>query len=492
MTDNPGAGDPGTQPPPRPAGPDLPAAPATEPATTAAAPVVARMPEARIEDTTPPPPSGPADPSPLRRLIDAAQDHELLASAGSIALVLIVIAGTLWLHPFSSSGPGATATPARTGALNPSKSPGGSGAVPTPGGPVRVVGSLRESRTHHTATTLKSGKVLIAGGCDAAGHGLKTTELYDPDLGTFKPAAPMTTARCSHTATLLGDGRVMMIGGLDERGRPVATAELYDPAKDVFYEVDSMSTARFDHSTVIVAGLVLVAGGRLAPGGATTQTAELFDFSTAKFSMANPMVEPRAGAGAITLKDGRALFAGGDTFAGGKSTYVATAEIFVPKTRTFVKTSDMTTPRYHPAVVTNPSGLPLFIGGATVPGSTVATLELFDTSKLKFAEAGNMTQPREGEGLVLLKDGRLLITGGRIGDGSTSALAEICDLTTRTCKPIPNLPEARADHTATLLPDGAVLLVGGTTVGPQGTSSASASVRLVMPWLLNPTPAPNS
>ena len=409
------------------------------------------MPEARIEDTTPEPPEAPAGPSPLRRLIDAAQEHELLASAGAIALVLVVVAGTLWFHPFSSSGPAAGATPARTGASDAPKSPGGSGATATPGGPIRVVASLRESRTRHTATTLNTGKILIAGGCDAAGHGLKTTELYDPDLGTFKPAASMTTARCSHTATVFSDGRVMMIGGLDERGRPVATTEIYDPAKDTFTETDSMSTARFDHSVVIVSGLVLVAGGRLGPGGMATQTAELYDATAGKFSLTNPMVEPRAGAGAITLKDGRALFAGGDTSAGGKSTYVASAEIFVPKTRTFVKTSDMTTPRFHPAVLTSPSGLPVFVGGDAAPGSTVATLELFDTSKLKFAEAGNMTEPREGEGLVLLKDGRLLITGGRIGDGSTTALSEICDLTSRTCKPIPNLPEGRADHTATLV-----------------------------------------
>jgi hypothetical protein len=151
----------------------------------------------------------------------------------------------------------------------------------------------------------------------------------------------------------------------------------------------------------------------------------------------------------------------------------------------------MTTPRFNPVVLTHPSGVALFIGGAETPTSTVATMEIFDPGKGTFTEAGNMTQPREGEAIAVLSDGRLLITGGRTAEGVMTETAEICDLTTRTCKPVPSLPEPRADHTATRLPDGAVILVGGSTVGEGGTAWAAASCRIFLPWQLA-TPGPTS
>jgi hypothetical protein len=118
-------------------------------------------------------------------------------------------------------------------------------------------------------------------------------------------------------------------------------------------------------------------------------------------------------------------------------------------------------------------------------------MELFDPKKAP--SSGRQHDPTaRRRGLAVLKDGRLLITGGRIEGGQMTALAEICNLGTRTCKPVPSLLEARADHTAIVLADGSVLLVGGSTAGDQGIAWASSSVRLFLPWALNPTPSPKS
>jgi len=255
---------------------------------------------------------------------------------------------------------------------------------------------------------------------------------------------------------------------------------------------DSMATARFDHAALIVAGQVLAAGGRTALDGSVTATAELYDAKAGTWSPTSALTVPRAGAGAITLKDGRGLIVGGDSFAGGKANYLASAEVFDHKNKVFVGVGDMTTPRFHPAALRHPTGVAVFIGGAPSPGSAVATMEIFEPSKGTFAEAGNMTEPREGEALVYLKDGRLLITGGRIDDGQITELAEVCNLTTRTCRPVPSLIEPRADHTATLMPDGAVLLVGGTTVINGETVSASSSSRLYLPSRMEASPSPQS
>ncbi len=81
----------------------------------------------------------------------------------------------------------------------------------------------------YSATLLPDGKLLVAGGADSGSEGytnLASAELYDPDTGTWTATPTMSVAREGHTATLLRDGRVLVAGGVGEAG---ASAELYDP-----------------------------------------------------------------------------------------------------------------------------------------------------------------------------------------------------------------------------------------------------------------------
>lgn len=104
--------------------------------------------------------------------------------------------------------------------------------------------SMNEHRLTHTATLLKDGTVLIAGGINVLaglntgmvnGNGAQTTfsqsgEIYDPGLNSFTciggPGASggckatMTHTRAGRTATLLGDGSVLIAGGFVSFGRP--------------------------------------------------------------------------------------------------------------------------------------------------------------------------------------------------------------------------------------------------------------------------------
>src|SRR5262245_34245628 len=54
-------------------------------------------------------------------------------------------------------------------------------------------GSMTVGRDFHTATLLRDGKVLIAGGTSAS------AELYDPATGIFTAASPMLKSRRGHT-----------------------------------------------------------------------------------------------------------------------------------------------------------------------------------------------------------------------------------------------------------------------------------------------------
>ena len=92
----------------------------------------------------------------------------------------------------------------------------------------RITGSMEVPRHEHTATLLRSGKVLVAGGASwqelSKNHfiflRLFTSELYDPITGRWEEPEDMTSFRVAHTATLLGDGKVLVVGG--------GTSELYN------------------------------------------------------------------------------------------------------------------------------------------------------------------------------------------------------------------------------------------------------------------------
>src|SRR5713226_9254001 len=62
---------------------------------------------------------------------------------------------------------------------------------------------------NHTATRLKNGKVLVAGGADTS------AELYDPTTGTWSLTGSLNIARENQSKVLLTNGKVLIAGGDD-------------------------------------------------------------------------------------------------------------------------------------------------------------------------------------------------------------------------------------------------------------------------------------
>ena len=134
-------------------------------------------------------------------------------------------------------------------------------------------GRMAQARYGHTATALPDGRVLIAGGTtpDLPDTDMSSSlELYDPATGTFASAGTMLRPRSHHTATLLTDGRILLAHGRTqgENSMASATLEVFDPLLGKSTLLTSDLTTRYRHTaTRLLSGDVLLAGGTEGGGG---------------------------------------------------------------------------------------------------------------------------------------------------------------------------------------------------------------------------------
>jgi N-acetylneuraminic acid mutarotase len=166
----------------------------------------------------------------------------------------------------------------------------------------------------HTATLLRDGRVLIAGGnADPA--------IYDPANDTWLPAGKLAVERYFARAILLQDARVLLIGGALAPGadRVLNSVELYDPASDTWQQAASMAQARWDHTaTLLPDGRVLVTGGAQVwdwtswdQPGVILSSVEIYDPVNDTWSAGPQLQQARVGHTATLLPDGRVFVAGG-------------------------------------------------------------------------------------------------------------------------------------------------------------------------------------
>lgn len=122
----------------------------------------------------------------------------------------------------------------------------------------------------HTATLLPDGKVLIVGG-DILGGESSSAQLYDPDTGVLSSTGQLNRARAHHTATLLPDGNVLVAGGYGRRVSGGITSrdsldssELYDPDTGTWSLTSNLNTPRSAHTATLLSdGKVLLVGDGL-------------------------------------------------------------------------------------------------------------------------------------------------------------------------------------------------------------------------------------
>lgn len=89
--------------------------------------------------------------------------------------------------------------------------------------------SMLTPRFWQTATPLKSGKVLVAGGETVGRVSTASAELYDPATGAWSATGSMPLPVQNHAAVSLSNGQVLVAGGFYNGTFPVKIAQLYQP-----------------------------------------------------------------------------------------------------------------------------------------------------------------------------------------------------------------------------------------------------------------------
>jgi len=209
---------------------------------------------------------------------------------------------------------------------------------------------------------------------------------------------------------------------------------------------------------------VLITGGVTSfDSGTATETAELYDPKTDSFIQVGEMIDARVEHTATRLLDGSVLMVGGFAVAGGSA--LASAELFDPATKTFRLAADMHEDRAEHAATRLPSGNVLVSGGISLPGTTPAlsSAEIYNWRRGYFRRTGSMIVPRVGHDATLLTTGKVLVVDG---DPTGGTAGELFDPATQSF--IRTAGDMSAVHdTATRLVNGKVLVAGDTGLAGQ-------------------------
>jgi hypothetical protein len=347
--------------------------------------------------------------------------------------------------------------------------------------------NLHDGHVAHTATLLKDGRVLIAGGTRVDGVARASSELFDPKANRWVRAADMIHARAGHAATLLADGTVLVTGGqtglslFDDQ--VLASAETYHPASNSWTAVAPMHAPRRLHDAIrLHDGRVLVVGGtNLAAGSplpaAQQEQAEIYHPQLDRWLIAGTGLPPLSGEAATLMPDGSVLVTGGSSDSGFATTG---AELFDPGTNRWRPTTwPMATPRYGHTATLLPDGKVLLVGGYSTQQQQVSggviypvselltTSEMFDLRGNTLVRVGYSRITRFEHTATLLRNGTVLVVGSAYASNADS---QILDPKNTEQWGSTGLAMDRYLHTATMLADGRVLIAGGYGVGSPTTT----------------------
>ena len=266
-------------------------------------------------------------------------------------------------------------------------------------------GAMHVPRLDNTLTVLPNGKVLAAGGAStvgvagtAGGQAVRITssaELYDPATGAWTPTGSLSTGRFEATASSLRGGSALVAGGFGGSAtggqfQALASTEVYAPASGTFAPGPNLPQGMADQDAVsLPSGAVLLTGGLGGAGSSALASAERYSPTTDTWSAAAPMLQARDAAAAAALPGDIVLVAGGQTVDGGADEPLASAEVYEMASNRWLLAGSMGCARSEPAIAALPGGSALVLAGdAAFPGSAPVAQDCVDRYAAPTARPG--------------------------------------------------------------------------------------------------------
>jgi hypothetical protein len=329
----------------------------------------------------------------------------------------------------------------------------------------RQVAELRTARAVHTATTLASGQVLVAGGMAEGERSVASAEIFDPALDTVHELASLAEPRAGHTATRLADGRVLFSGGYN--GAYLRSLEIFDPSERHFLPFGSLLEGRSGHTaTLLPDGRILFIGG-VGRGWTYLSSAEVYDPATGDSERVGSMAVPRESHTATLMADGHVLVIGGHSGRRPNVVLHAQAELFDPRSGQFERVGSLALARHKHDAIKLLDGRVLVIGGADHTDQVhYASTEIYTAESGTFATGPTMAHPRYkiAGTAVLLASGDVLVSSG-------APVAELLDAGQGAFREVSGrFPAAYRFAAAAPLHDGGVFVAGGYSEGIRGTA----------------------
>ncbi|MDQ6755563.1 MAG: hypothetical protein M3004_01380 [Bacteroidota bacterium] len=342
-----------------------------------------------------------------------------------------------------------------------------SSTVDTTNGLIIPTGKMLTPRAAHTATLLKTGKVLITGGF-AGSTFLSSAEIYEPSLKIFTSVGHMSVARTGHTATLLPNGQVLIAGGYN--GIYLSSTEIFDPQTQTFFAGPVMNTPRSGHTATVLNDAKILFAGGVGIDWSFLQSAELYDIQTKTFTPTGSMTTARESHTATLLKNGSVLITGGHKDRRANIKIYSSAELYDPVSEKFKLIGNMSIIRHKHDAVRLDDGRVLINGGSDERDSrgTYTSAELYNPVSSSFKLAGNMniTRYKHNGTSILLPNGNVLIAGGaNRAEAYQTASGKFAVV-------YGNMGTERLFSCATLLQNGQVLITGGYNENQESSAGA--------------------
>ncbi len=304
------------------------------------------------------------------------------------------------------------------------------------------------------AAAVVGDRLVVAGGVDASGALLNTTEVFDGSSWTL--GAPIPTPRQMLAAA--SDGKLVYAIGGTSGNADLAAVEAYDPGAKTWASLPPLPEARSDLGVAITDGRLIAVGG--LSSGQVLKSVSVFDLMTKTWAGLPDMATARHGMAVAAVE--KSVYAIGGSTAVGDSQVVSSAEVLKLPARKIQPASqwrslpDAPTARLMMAwaVLNNK----IWIMGGLRNGVALQTVESYDPHTGAWETGPPLPMPLHHAAAATYR-GEVVVLGGA-SDQLADASNKVFALRGGNWVELPNLTHARAALAAAVVGD-KLVVVGG-------------------------------